>query len=326
MSVVATPTDQFFLFSKSGEQVIHNSMTATSHEPAIHSCFEEKTGTWQYIVADPSTNKAIIIDAVLDYDANSRTVSTSTADNLLAIIFRQGYQVERILETHAHADHLTAASYLQSRLLQIQGIRPPICIGKRIHQVQQLFAAKYGIPTDEYENAFDHLFEDDESFAVGQLTVNVMHLPGHTPDHLGYQISKNVFCGDSIFHADIGTARCDFPGGSAKDLYTSAKKLLSLPEDFKIWTGHDYPACPARCEAVPWMTVGDHRERNKHVSIDVAEEDFLTLRRKRDAGLAAPKLLDPSLQVNIRAGRLPRPTPGGERLVSLPIQMLCDAW
>ena len=170
--------------------MIHNSMTATSHEPAIHSCFEEKTGTWQYIVADPSTNKAIIIDAVLDYDANSRTVSTSTADNLLAIIFRQGYQVERILETHAHADHLTAASYLQSRLLQIQGIRPPICIGKRIHQVQQLFAAKYGIPTDEYENAFDHLFEDDESFAVGQLTVNVMHLPGHTPDHLGYQISS----------------------------------------------------------------------------------------------------------------------------------------
>lgn len=190
MSVVATPTEQFFLFSKPGEQAIYNDMTAASHEPTIHSCFEEKTGTWQYIVADPSTNKAVIIDAVLDYDANSRTVSTLTADNLLAIVFRQGYQVERILETHAHADHLTAASYLQSRLLQIQGTRPPICIGKRIHQVQKFFAAKYGISTDEYENAFDHLFEDDESFAVGQLTVDVMHLPGHTPDHLGYRISS----------------------------------------------------------------------------------------------------------------------------------------
>ncbi|USP80709.1 hypothetical protein yc1106_07983 [Curvularia clavata] len=326
MSVVATPMEQFVPFLRPEDKVLHNNVATHSQEPTIHSAFEEKTGTWQYIVADPSTKKAVIIDAVLDYDANSRTISTSTADKLLATIISSGYRIEKILETHAHADHLTAASYLQHRLSQMQGFRSPICIGKRIAQVQRFFAAKYDIPAEEYEGVFDQLFEDGESFSLGQLTVSVMHLPGHTPDHLGYQISKNVFCGDSIFHADIGTARCDFPGGSAKDLYTSAKRLLSLPEDVKIWTGHDYPACPARCEAVPWMTVQDHRQRNKHVSMSVAEEDFLALRQERDAGLAAPKLLDPSLQINIRAGRLPRPTLGGERLMLLPVKMQCDAW
>lgn len=138
--------------------------------------------------------------------------------------------------------------------------------------------------------------------------------------------AENVFCGDSIFHADIGTARCDFPGGSARALYTSAQRLLSLPEDVKIWTGHDYPSCPGRCEPVPWLTVGEHRERNKHVSKNVAEADFLVLRHERDAGLAAPKLLHPSLQINIRAGRLPRLTPGGERLMPFPLRLACEAW
>jgi glyoxylase-like metal-dependent hydrolase (beta-lactamase superfamily II) len=136
----------------------------------------------------------------------------------------------------------------------------------------------------------------------------------------------NVFCGDSIFHPDIGTARCDFPGGSAKNLYASVQKLLKLPEDTKIWTGHDYPACPQRCEAVPWMTVKDHREKNKHLGNDVKEDDFLTLREERDAGLAAPKLLHPSLQINIRAGRLPQPTPSGQRLLHLPINLSGGAW
>lgn len=313
--------------SSRGEiQASHHGPAAMTQEPTIHSLFEENTGTWQYVVADPYTKKAIIIDAVLDYAADSRTISTSTADNILATIARHGYHVEKILETHTHADHLTAASYLQHRLLQQQGSRPPICIGKRIRQVQERFAARYGIPADEYEDVFDHLFEDYESFELGQMTVNVMHLPGHTPDHIGYQIAGNVFCGDSIFHADIGTARCDFPGGSAKNLYESAQRLLKLPEGMKIWTGHDYPACPERCEAVPWMTVGEHRERNKHLSTGVEEAEFLALRQKRDARLAAPKLLDPSLQINIRAGRLPRPTVGGERLMGLPIRLQCGEW
>jgi glyoxylase-like metal-dependent hydrolase (beta-lactamase superfamily II) len=190
MSVVATPTEQFLPFLRPEDKLLYNNVMTTSQEPAIHSSFEEKTGTWQYVVADPATKKAVIIDAVLDYDANSRTISTSTADKLLATISYNGYRIEKILETHAHADHLTAASYLQHRLSQMQGFRPPICIGKRIDQVQQFFAAKYGIPAQEYEGAFDQLFEDGESFALGQLTVKVMHLPGHTPDHLGYQISS----------------------------------------------------------------------------------------------------------------------------------------
>ena len=190
MSVVGVPTEQFLPFLRAEDKTLYNNVMTTSQEPTIHSLFEEKTGTWQYIVADPCTKKAVIIDAVLDYDANSRTISTPTADNVLATIFYHGYRVEKILETHAHADHLTAASYIQHRLSQTQGFRPPICIGKRIAEVQRRFAAKYGIPADEYEGVFDQLFEDDESFALGQLTVNVMHLPGHTPDHLGYQVSS----------------------------------------------------------------------------------------------------------------------------------------
>ena len=162
--------------------------TTMSKEPVVHSSFEDKTGTWQYVVADPSTNRAVVIDPVLDYDANTQTISTQTADGLLATISENGYRIEKILETHAHADHLTAASYLQQRLSSQQGFRPPICIGKRIREVQARFAARYGITAVEYENAFDHLFEDDEVFEIGQLEVKVMHLPGHTPDHIGYRI------------------------------------------------------------------------------------------------------------------------------------------
>ena len=161
-----------------------------SHEPAIHSLFEDKTGTWQYVVADPSSKKAVIIDPVLDYDAPTQTISSLTADDLLARVAEGGYYIERILETHAHADHLTAASYLQQRLSSRQGFRPPICIGKRIREVQKRFAVRYGIPAVEHENAFDHLFEDDEMFEVGSLRVKVLHLPGHTPDHIGYQVGS----------------------------------------------------------------------------------------------------------------------------------------
>ncbi|KAF3036886.1 Ethylmalonic encephalopathy 1 [Didymella heteroderae] len=189
-----------------------------------------------------------------------------------------------------------------------------------------MFAARYGIAREEYEGAFDRLFHDDEVFEIGTLTAKVLYLPGHTPDHIGYQIGDNVFCGDSIFHADIGTARCDFPGGSAKSLYESAQKLLSLQDGVKIWTGHDYPACPERCEEVPWMTVRDHKEKNKHVSRDMKEDSFLKTRGERDSSLSAPKLLDPSLQINIRAGKLPRPTASGQRLMHLPLKVDATKW
>ncbi|CAN8099589.1 unnamed protein product [Discula destructiva] len=296
-----------------------------SPEPAIHSLYEQKTGTWQYIVADPSSKTAVIIDPVLDFDSCSQVIKSHTADSLLALIKEHGYKVDRILETHAHADHITAASYLQDRLTQLQGHRPPICIGHRIVQVQKTFGNIYGISEEDYDGVFDKLLKDDESFNVGELEATAIHLPGHTPDHLGYKIGDNVFCGDSLFHSDIGTARCDFPGGSANDLYESARKLLALPEDTKIWTGHDYPSGP-RGEPVPWLSVKDHKERNLHLKEGTSKGDFVALRQTRDAGLSEPKLLHQSLQVNIRAGRFPKPTASGHSLLHLPLKLDNMAW
>jgi glyoxylase-like metal-dependent hydrolase (beta-lactamase superfamily II) len=169
-------------------QASFRTQTAMPQEPTIHSSYEPKTGTWQYVVTDPSTHKAVIIDAVLDYDPSTQAISTETADALLSLIADRGYEIVKILETHAHADHLTAAAYLQKQIEQRQGYRPPICIGKRITQVQDLFGQRYGVPVEEYNGVFDKLFDDDESFEIGSLTATVMHLPGHTPDHLGYII------------------------------------------------------------------------------------------------------------------------------------------
>ncbi|KAJ6190396.1 hypothetical protein N7519_000417 [Penicillium mononematosum] len=279
-----------------------------SSEPVIHDVFEPTSGTWQYLIADPSTSTAVIIDPVLNYDPATQVVATHAADSLLFLIKEKGYKIDKILETHAHADHLTAASYLQKRLAQNQDHKPPICIGKRIEQVQKLFAERYGVPEEEYKGIFDKLFDDDETFAIGNLKGQAIHLPGHTPDHLGYKIGDNLFCGDSLFHVDIGTARCDFPGGNANDLFRSGRKLLSLSDHVKIWTGHDYPP-------------------QDGVTPCLGEEEFVALRKERDAGLAEPKLLHQSLQINIRAGRLPSPTKFGQRLLHLPLKLTEEeAW
>ncbi|KAL8400969.1 hypothetical protein RB594_001115 [Gaeumannomyces avenae] len=190
----------------------------TINEPIIHSVFEPQTSTWQYIVADPTTKAAVIIDPVLDYDPARNAISTTTADGLLAMAEEQGYTVEWLLETHAHADHLTAAAYLQHRLEAMGNKKAGICIGKRIVGVQEQFAKRYGIEGPEYMAAFDRLLEDDEVLRLGRLEVKVMYLPGHTPDHLGYLVGSNVFCGDSLFNTDVGTARCDFPSGDVHQL------------------------------------------------------------------------------------------------------------
>lgn len=301
------------------------------------------SGTWQYIIADPETLDAVIIDPVLNFDPATQAITTQSADSLLSLIKEKNYKIDKILETHAHADHLSAASYLQTRLLQNQNHKPPICIGKRIEKVQKLFSRRYGVPEKEYKQVFDRLFEDDETFSIGNMTAKAIHLPGHTPDHLGYMIggayhrplifitrctniySDNLFCGDSLFHADIGTARCDFPGGDPKDLFRSGRKLLSLPGHVKIWTGHDYPP-EGRGDPVAWMTVQDHRMLNKHLKDGMSEDEFVALRKQRDAGLAAPKLLHQSLQINIRAGRLPVPTEGGHRLLHVPLKIQDNQW
>ncbi|KAJ5794205.1 hypothetical protein N7457_000804 [Penicillium paradoxum] len=294
-------------------------------EPIIHDVFEPTSGTWQYVIADPSTLTAVIIDPVLNYDPATQDLATCAADSLLSLVKKKGYKIDKILETHAHADHLTAASYLQHRLAHQQDYKPPICIGRRIEQVQRLFGQRYGVPEEEYEGIFDKLFHDNETFAIGNLKATAMHLPGHTPDHLGYMVGDNLFCGDSLFHVDIGTARCDFPGGDAKDLFQSGRRLLSLPDHVKIWTGHDYPS-GERKTPVPWMSVQDHKRLNKHLNDGVSEEEFVTMRKGRDAQLAAPKLLHQSLQVNIRAGRLPSPTTSGYRLLHLPLKLAGQGW
>lgn len=290
-----------------------------ANQPTIHDLFESKTGTWQYVVADPATSSAAIIDPVLDFEPSTQALTTGSADALLSLVKEKGYKVDLILETHAHADHLTAGSYLQSRLSQMQGYKPPIGIGKRIGGIQDVFSKKYGIPADELEGVFGRLFDDDETFEIGTLKAKAIHLPGHTPDHLGYMIGDNVFCGDSLFNADIGTARCDFPGGDASALYKSGRKLLSLPDHVKIWTGHDYP--PKDRKPMPFMTVEEHKKQNKHLREGVTEQDFVAMRNQRDSALGAPRLIHPSLQMNIRSGRLPKPTSSGQQMLHLPLNI-----
>ncbi|KAG9200463.1 hypothetical protein G6514_006974 [Epicoccum nigrum] len=291
----------------------------TAQDPRIYPIFEATTGTFQYIVTDPSSSASVIIDPVLDFDPCTSTISTTSADALLTLISKEYLNIHYILETHAHADHISAASYLQAQLSKTE-TRPQIGIGARIDAVQKLFGARYGVPPAEYSIAFDRLFSDDELLTVGGMHITAMHLPGHTPDHMGYRIGANVFCGDSLFHADIGTARTDFPGGSARALWASAQKLLALPDETRIWTGHDYPPEGARAP-VAVMTVRQHREENRHVGVDRGEEEFVNIRMQRDKALGAPRLLHQSLQVNVRGGRLPAADEDGRRMLRVPLKL-----
>ncbi|GAA91710.1 metallo-beta-lactamase superfamily protein [Aspergillus luchuensis] len=300
-------------------------------EPIIHPIFEKQTSTWQYIVACPETHEAVIIDPVLDFDPSQLTVTTTSADELLDLATSKGYHITRILETHAHADHLTAAHYIQTKLHHQQRLsssssssstesspKVPICTGHRIRQVQATFAQRYNIPPNDLSTAFDHLFQDDETFQIGHITAQVLHLPGHTPDHSGYMIGSNVFTGDSIFNPDVGSARCDFPHGDARALYQTMRKLLALPEHVKLYTGHDYPPAVegnSTTNRAPkaFVTVKDQKEGNKHVKEGTVEEEFVKWRQERDSALGEPRLLHPSLQVNVRGGRLPWGDTGNRR-------------
>jgi glyoxylase-like metal-dependent hydrolase (beta-lactamase superfamily II) len=294
----------------------NSNTTSDRSEPTIHSIFETVTGTWQYVVADAQSKQAVIIDSVLDFDPASSMLSTKAADQVLHLVLENGYTVTHILETHAHADHLTAARYLQSQLTPT----PLVGIGKRISKVQETFGERYSIPKGELVSAFDIAFADDEEFMLGSLRAKVLHLPGHTPDHIGYQIGSNVFTGDSIFNPDVGSARCDFPGGSAADLYTSTQRLLGLPDHFKLYTGHDYP--PEGREAKPYFLVADQREKNKHVGGGKTEDEFVVWRSERDRQLGEPRLLHWAMQVNIRGGRLPRRDADGLIMFKVPVKGL----
>jgi len=289
-------------------------MSPDEHTPTVYTFFEKVTSTWQYIVVDPHTQEAVVIDPVLDFDPNSGTISTQTADGLLSFIGHNRLNVRRVMETHAHADHLTAAQYFKQQL----GGDVQVCIGQRITQVQQTFAPIYGLDDPGvFDKTFDVFFKDEEEFMLGELACKVMHLPGHTPDHVGYLIGKAVFTGDSIFNPDVGSARADFPGGNAEHLYMSMQRLLSLPEDYRLFVGHDYPKDR---DQTCCSTVAEQRTRNAHVKLGTEETAFIEWRKNRDAVLGAPRLLHPSLQVNIRAGKLPPKDEKGRLFFRIPVK------
>ncbi|WP_431053022.1 MBL fold metallo-hydrolase [Roseateles sp. L2-2] len=282
----------------------------------IAAFHDERTGTVSYVLADPATRQAAIVDPVLDFDLKSGRTATIQADRLLAHVAEAGLTVQWILETHAHADHLSAARYLQAHV----GGR--IAIGEHIRAVQAVFRKLYNLERDFLPDGrqFDHLFRDGETFMIGGIEAQAMLVPGHTPACMAYRIGDAVFVGDTMFMPDVGTARADFPGGDAATLYRSIRRLLALPPATRLFVCHDYP--PAG-RAPAWeTTVADQRERNIHVHDGVGEAEFVALRTGRDAQLEVPALILPSIQINIRAGQLPPAEDNGVSYLKIPLNTL----
>ena len=281
--------------------------------PIIRAFFDEPTNTVSYLLWDPASSQGAVIDPVLDWDNRSGTADTAFADRILATAKEEGVTIVWVLETHAHADHLTAAPYVKARTGATIGI------GEHIQDVQRIFRPVFDIRDLKPQGGdFDRLFKDGEHFSLGSLEVEVMHLPGHTPADVAYRVGDDVFVGDTIFMHDYGTARADFPGGDAGQLYRSIQRLLSLPPQTRLWMCHDYKA-PGR-DAYAWQsTVGDQRAHNPHVKDGSTEAGFVALRTARDRTLAAPMLLLPSIQVNIRAGRFPPAEANGVSYLRIPV-------
>ena len=284
-------------------------------EPTIQSFFDLDTATVTHIVSDPVTRRAAIIDSVLDYDPKSGRTSHASADKVIEHVRQAGLTVAWLLETHAHADHLSAAPHLKAQLGGKMGI------GRHICAVQAVFKKLFNAPDMNTEGAeFDHLFEDGELFQIGALDVRVMHTPGHTPACLTYVVGQHAFIGDTLFMPDYGSARCDFPGGDAATLYRSIQKVLALAPETQLHLCHDYP--PAG-RAPAWVTtVRQEREKNIHVHDGITEAEFVSMRTARDKTLAMPRLLLPAVQVNVRAGQLPPPEDNGVRYLKIPINVL----
>lgn len=284
--------------------------------PEITAFHDEATSTISYVLRDPTSLACAIIDPVLDYDPQAGRISTGSASAMAAYVQEQGLELQWILETHAHADHLSAAQWLRERL----GGR--VGIGEHIREVQSRFAALFGFPPEFRADGsqFDHLFTDNEEFLVGHLAVKVLHTPGHTPACVSYLAGDAVFVGDTVFMPDYGTARADFPGGDAQALYRSIQRLLALPPHTRLMMCHDYR--PGGREARWECTVEDQRTLNLWVRDGVSESQFVARRRLRDRELPVPALLLPSLQVNIRAGHLPEPQANGVRYLKIPLDQL----
>jgi glyoxylase-like metal-dependent hydrolase (beta-lactamase superfamily II) len=288
-------------------------------QATIRGFFDEPTFTITYLVSDPATKKAAIIDPVLDYEPGGGIADSRSIDAILDIARTEGLTIEWALETHAHADHLSAAPLVKART----GAR--VGIGEHILKVQDIFRPVF-LAEDIAPGGgdFDRLFKDGESFPLGELTIEVLYTPGHTPACVSYRIGDAVFVGDTLFMPDYGTARADFPGGDARALYRSIRRLLALPPETRLFMCHDYKA-PGR-DFYAWeTTVAEERAKNVQIRDGVCEEDFVASRQSRDKGLAAPRLLLPSIQVNIRAGRFPPPGPDGARRLLIPVKFKAGA-
>lgn len=283
----------------------------------VKAFLDDDSETFSYVVWDASSKAAVIIDPVLDFDYKSGRTATRGAQRLVDFVRDNDLQLEWVLETHAHADHLTAAPFIKKEL----GGR--IGIGEHIQDVQKIFKEVFDLEKEFLPNGaqFDHLFSDGDTFKVGAMTFEVMHTPGHTPADIAYIIDgEKAFVGDTLFMPDVGTARCDFPGGSATTLFRSIKKLLALPATTEIYICHDYP--PEGREHEYCTTVGAQREHSKHVHDGVSEAEFVQMREERDATLDMPRLILPSIQVNIRAGEMPPADDEGKVYLKLPINQL----
>lgn len=286
-------------------------------QPVIKAFFDPNTFTVSYVVWDPATRRAAIIDSVLDYDPASGRTATNSAEEIVAYVLTYNLEVDWLLETHAHADHLSAAPYLQRKLGGL------VAIGEHIVAVQETFGKLFNLGAEFRRDGsdFDHLFADGDSFGIGGLGGRVMHVPGHTPACVAYVIGDAVFVGDTLFMPDYGTARADFPGGNAAQLYRSIRRILALPAETRLFMCHDY--LPGGRTGYRWeSSVAEQRRQNIHIHDGIDEAAFVTMRHTRDAALPVPRLILPSIQVNIRAGHLPAKEPNGVAYLKIPVDAL----
>lgn len=283
-------------------------------EPVIHAFFDEPTNTVSYLVVDPASKQAAAIDPVLDYEPGASQVDTRSVDAMLRVADERGYRLVWTLETHAHADHLSGSPYIKAKT----GAK--IGIGEHITDVQRIFRPVFDASDLKIDGSdFDRLFADGDRFMIGELVVEVLYTPGHTPADVTYKIADAAFVGDTLFMPDYGTARADFPGGDAHRLYRSIRRLMALPEDTRLFMCHDYKA-PGRSNYAWETTVREERDKNVHVKDGVSEETFVAMRNARDSTLSAPRLLLPSIQVNIRAGKFPPAHSNGVRYLTIPVK------
>ena len=285
--------------------------------PTVKAFFDNDTNTVSYVVTDPQTRQCAIVDSVLDYDPKAGRTRHDSASQIVAYVKQEGLTVDWLLETHVHADHLSAAPWIQ------QQVGGKLAIGEHIRTVQDTFGKVFNACTEFARDGrqFDHLFADGDTYKVGNIEARAIHTPGHTPACMSHVIGDAVFVGDTLFMPDYGTARCDFPGGDARTLYQSVQKLLALPDDTRMFLCHDY--LPESRSEYQWeTTVGDQRRHNIHVHEGVSEQEFVSMREKRDATLDMPRLILPSVQINMRAGHLPPEEDNGISYLKIPLNAL----